>query len=175
MALILMRHTRPDVADGICYGATDLAPGPGFAAEAAAALAALPRPARIVTSPLTRCARLADLAARRFGLTPVVEPRLREMDFGAWEGRAWSDLPRTELDAWAADFFDARPHGGETVRELQARVLAALADLGAAAAAGAGPTLAVTHAGVLKVAASAAGHPDAWRLSVPFGTFVTHG
>ena len=42
MALILVRHTRPLVADGVCYGVTDLDLAPTFDDEAARVLAALP-------------------------------------------------------------------------------------------------------------------------------------
>ncbi|HBF90413.1 MAG TPA: phosphoglycerate mutase, partial [Hyphomonas atlantica] len=50
-------------------------------------------------------------------------------DFGRWEMQPWGDLPRHELDAWANDFLDARPHGGESVAELTARTRAAISDL----------------------------------------------
>ena len=34
----------------------------------------------------------------------TVDSRLAEMHFGQWEGVAWNDIPRHELDAWAANF-----------------------------------------------------------------------
>ena len=70
------------------------------------------------------------------------------MDFGAWEGRPWDAIARAELDAWAADFMDARPHGGESVAMLAARTAAAIA---AGRAAG-GRTVVVTHAGPIRAA-----------------------
>lgn len=167
MSLILLRHTRPAVAEGICYGRTDLALAPGFAAEAARIAAKLPPVAVVVTSPLGRCRRLAEAIAAARGLPLAVEPRITEMDFGAWEGRAWAALPRAELDAWAEDLLHARPHGGETVAELAARVAAAAADW----AVGPRPLLAVTHAGVIKAFRVRRDGADAWHGSLGFGAW----
>lgn len=168
MALTLVRHTRPAVADGLCYGASDPDCAPGFAEEAAAVIAALPPAARIVTSPLRRCLRLAEAIGAARGRAPEVDPRLAEMDFGAWEKAAWDAIPRGGLDAWAADFHHARPHGGESVAMLSARVAEALA---AHRAAG-GDAVLVTHMGVIRAALAAAGRADAWSLRLPFGAIV---
>ncbi|MEM7768809.1 MAG: alpha-ribazole phosphatase family protein, partial [Pseudomonadota bacterium] len=128
MALILVRHTTPAVALGICYGQTDLDVRESFPEEAQAVSDALPKFDRIVTSPLQRCRKLADAMAKASGFPVEQDPRLIEMDFGSWEGTPWSDIPRAELDAWAADFLNARPHGGESVAVLRARTMEALSD-----------------------------------------------
>lgn len=169
--MILLRHTRPAVAEGICYGRTDLALAAGFEAEAARLAGSLPPVAAVVTSPLGRCLRLAEAiaAARRLPLT--VEPRITEIDFGRWEGRAWAEIPRAEIDAWAADLMHARPHGGETVAELAARVQAALDDWRS----GPRPLLAVTHAGVIKAVRSLTGGAPDWHGSLPFGGWEEAG
>ena len=167
MALILLRHTRPEVAAGLCYGRTDLALAGDFADTAADLARDLPPFRRILCSPLSRCRRLAQALAAARALPLTVDPRLIEMDFGAWEGRPWSDLPRVELDAWAADLLHARPHGGETVAELAARTDAALA----AARRGAVPALLVTHAGVIKAALAARDGPAAWKAEIAFGSW----
>lgn len=168
-ALILIRHTTPDVAAGICYGRTDLDLADSFEAEAREALAQAPRPDRIVSSPLLRCRRLAHAAAEKFELDVTIDERLIEMDFGRWEGQAWKDLPRDELDAWSEDFFHARPHGGECVCDMLTRATKAFDQYS-----GEGRTLAVTHAGILKVAAHLQNQPDAWQQSVPFGGILHH-
>ncbi|NWG45917.1 MAG: alpha-ribazole phosphatase [Alphaproteobacteria bacterium] len=167
MGVILLRHTRPDGAAGLCYGRSDLGLAGTFEAEADAVLAALPQPARIVSSPLSRCLRLAERIASVHGVTLERDDRLREMDFGRWEGRPWADIPRAELDAWAADFLTARPHGGESVALLAARVAAALADL-----AGPGPVCVVTHSGVIRAALAARDGPEGWRADIAFGAIV---
>ena len=98
--------------------------------------------ARCLASPLRR----AMETARLLGLTPEPEPRLIEMDWGEWEGRRLKDL-RAELgDGMAANEargLDFRPAGGESPRDVQARLTPFLRSLH-------GPTLAVTHKGVLR-------------------------
>ena len=168
MPVILVRHTRPAVPAGVCYGITDLDLAPTFDDEAAAIVATLPRADRLVSSPLQRCRRLAERIGAARGLLPVFDERLREFDFGTWEGVRWESIPRTELDAWAADFFHARPHGGESVQMLHERVAAAVADYRRT-----GVThVVVTHAGVIKSALAHGGHRDGWKATVEFGASV---
>ncbi|TCO73968.1 alpha-ribazole phosphatase family protein [Rhodovulum euryhalinum] len=164
MGLILVRHTAPDVAPGTCYGRLDLPPGPGFADEAAAVLDAMPPVTRVLTSPLIRCRALAEHIGAARGLPVEVEPRLIEIDFGAWEGLAWDAVPRDELDAWAADFWNARPHGGESVAMFTARVADWLAGQGGAAG-----WLAVTHAGLMRAAQHLLGRDESWACRFSHG------
>ena len=171
MRLILIRHTRPEAADNVCHGVTDLDVAATFDEEAARVVAALPAMERLVTSPLQRCMRLAERIGAARGLVPVVDDRIREMDFGRWERVPWSAIDRTELDAWAADFFHARPHGGESVAMVLERVGAALADYRRSGVSHA----VVTHGGVIKAARAAAGCADAWTASVDFGAAVHIG
>lgn len=170
MALTFLRHTTPDVAAGICYGRTDLDVTDSFADEARLAVSQIAKPARIISSPLRRCFALAEQASTAFGIEIVIDPRLREMDFGNWEGRLWRDLPRAELDQWADDFFEARPHGGESVQQFQARVSPFLQEYAALP----GKTLCVAHAGVIKIAAAHWNLPDPWKYSVPYGGVLRH-
>lgn len=163
--MILLRHTRPIGAEGLCYGRSDLLPGPDLADETRRLAASLPPLARIISSPLTRCRLLAEGLSQALSLPLSTDARLAEMDFGAWEGRPWAEVPRTELDEWAADLLNARPHGGESVAELAARVQAALADLRA----GPGRALVVTHAGVIKAALSARQGMAGWEAQIAFG------
>ena len=74
------------------------------------------------------------------------------MDFGTWEGRPWAEIPEAEVEAWAADFIDARPHGGESVAMLLARVRRAMARCRPEE-----PSLVVTHGGPIRAALFAAG------------------
>ena len=163
MALIFVRHTTPRVAPGTCYGRSDLALADSFGAEAeavAAALARLNPEGPILSSPLSRCLRLAE----RLGpFAP--HGAFVEMDFGAWEGQPWDAIPRAELDEWAADFLGARPHGGESVAQLRDRVAAGLEGLPAG-------SVIVTHAGVIKAAAAILNHPEGWDIKPAFGAIV---
>ena len=168
MELILVRHTRPLVSEEVCYGVTDLGLMSTFEEEAARVVNSLPRAQRLVTSPLRRCRRLAERIGAARSLVPEIDTRLREMDFGAWEGMEWDAIPRPELDAWAADFLHARPHGGESVHMLYERSRAAAADYR-----GTGLVhIVVTHAGVIKAMRVDNGEPNAWKSKVDFGGTV---
>jgi alpha-ribazole phosphatase len=130
MRLYLIRHPQPDVAPGICYGSTDLPVSAQENQRALAALDALPPDAPLYASPLRRCREFAALLAATRGFAAVIhDARLVEMDFGAWEMRAWNEIPRTEIDAWAADPAGYCPAGGESVTQMAQRVRKFLVDL----------------------------------------------
>lgn len=166
--MILVRHTTPAGASGLCYGRLDLPLADSFETEAAAVRAALPPgPWRLISSPATRCRLLAE----RLGQPVTLDPRLAEMDFGAWEGLRWDDIPRDVLDPWCADFVTARPPGGETFTELAARAHAFTAEI--AARPDAAQTVVVTHSGVIRALLTAArgmSLTEAFSLDVPFGS-----
>lgn len=80
-------------------------------------------------------------------------PRLREMHFGEWEGLSWSEVESRypkDARAWIENFPHHRPPGGEAFSELQTRVIDELQSL--AKGSKRGYTLAVTHAGFIRVA-----------------------
>jgi alpha-ribazole phosphatase len=127
--LVLIRHPAVAVEAGVCYGASDVALAGDAAREAAVLASRLDAlgaraPLRIESSPLARCANVANALAVTHGLTPGIDARLAEMDFGAWELQRWDAIGREQIDAWAADFDHARPHGGESVAQFEARVRA---------------------------------------------------
>ncbi len=168
MALILVRHTRPAGGEGRCYGRTDLTL-PELALAARPILARVAGVDRIVSSPLRRCRLLARVLAARLGVPVRVDPDWREIDFGRWEGVPWDAIPRAEIDAWAADLLNARPHAGESVAMLLARTRRALRRSSAPP----GRTLVVTHGGTIRAALFAAGAGEAaWRRAIGFGEVV---
>jgi alpha-ribazole phosphatase len=169
LALILVRHPLPASShQGRCYGRLDLPAGRYPAAAARALLARTGRIDRIVSSPARRCREPAALLARRLRVPIRCDPAWREMDFGAWEGLAWEAVPRAELDAWADDLINARPHGGESVAMLLARIRRELRRLPRR-----GRTLVLTHAGPIRAALVATGAgPEAWNRRIPFGAAV---
>lgn len=148
MKLWLVRHAPVLLAPGSCYGALDVPADAQATAQAAQALAAaLPPGMRVSTSPLQRCEQLAQaLYGLRPDLTLQSDARLREMDFGAWEGRAWNTIVQNEFDAWTTDFANHAVGGnGETVRSVMARVGAAFDALPRDADAAW-----ITHAGIIR-------------------------
>jgi alpha-ribazole phosphatase len=148
--VILLRHTRLADGDGRCYGRTDLPLANTAAQDIAAVIANLPQIDRIVSSPASRCLQLAQAIARQRQLSLSIDARWQELDFGVWEGLQWDQLPRGELDAWAADSWLYRPGGGENAQMLYARVAAAIAEQRDALTSE--RVLIVTHGGPLRAA-----------------------
>ena len=120
--LVLVRHTRPAVDAGVCYGRLDLALATTAQADQEACLADIPPATRIFSSPLTRCRVLAEAVGRRDGRTVVLDDRLMEIDFGRWEGARWDVLPREDITAWANDPLDYAPGGGESLVDVWTRL-----------------------------------------------------
>ena len=143
MELWLIRHPRPEVEPGVCYGRLDL-PVAAWEIEAVAdrLLPILPPSHRLRTSPAGRCLSLA----RRLHREPVEDERLLERAFGAWEGMSWDAVGRGPLATWAADPWGFAPPGGESTRALAARVAVALEEEVAAG----GVAIWVTHQGVIR-------------------------
>lgn len=115
------------------------------------------------TSPALR----ARETAAALGLSPVVDPALRDLDVGRWAGRSLAEIEAAEPDGFAAwiNDPDAAPHGGEAIAALLARVgswLDARRDHK-------GGIVAVTHAAVMRAAvihAIAAKTNSFWRIDV---------
>ena len=101
MALILVRHTRPDIAANRRYGPLDVGLLDSFATEAHAVHRALLEVRRVVTSPLRRCRKLARFIAAKSGLPLRRDECLTEMDFGTPEGRA-NRSPSPSSRTWAS-------------------------------------------------------------------------
>jgi len=151
MALWIVRHATPLIASGVCYGALDVAADTQHTLQAARALAqATPLHCKVWVSPLQRCMQLADaLSGIRPELKPQTDTRLREMDFGSWEGLAWDAIPLVAMQAWTDDFGEHRFGGVESANEVLARV----ADLWDAARQHPDePQVWITHAGVARAA-----------------------
>jgi alpha-ribazole phosphatase len=125
MDIYLVRHTRPDIAVGVCYGRLDVALPANFETEAAVVQTRLPAARSIVTNDSERCRRLAVFLADACEARLVVDDRLRELDFGDWEGQSWEDIPRAQTDAWTKDIWNHSAPDGETYASLHARVSAA--------------------------------------------------
>jgi alpha-ribazole phosphatase len=130
----------------------------------------------IVSSPLRRCAEFAQALARELGVACRLEPELREMSFGAWEGRSASELMQIDAERlrlfWSNPGIHAPP-GGETIPGLQARVMAAWRRL--VTASNGERVLVVTHSGpirVLRAAQSATALSALLSIEVPYASLL---
>lgn len=127
--LYLIRHTKPQITPGTCYGQLDIEVSDSFAGEAAEVLNWLPSVDLIITSPLRRTRRLAEHLALARQCELRSDQRLMEMHFGDWEGKRWDAIPRQEIDAWSADTLDFAPRNGESAGQMMQRVRDALRDV----------------------------------------------
>ena len=106
----------------------------------------------VLSSPLRRCVRTAELIAAEVGGVPVtVVPDLIECDFGAWEALTFAEVQERWPDEMAAWLGSARvaPPGGESFETVAARVRAALA--AAVEAYAGGVVVVVSHVSPIKL------------------------
>jgi len=79
--------------------------------------------AAVYVSPLARTRETAAPIAEATALTPVEDADLLEIDFGDWTGKPFDELRDDPLWAtWNTARAMARPPGGESMVEVQARL-----------------------------------------------------
>ena len=173
MTVILLRHGRSTsntahVLAGRSEGVDLDDKGRQQASELVDRIGELPIRA-VVCSPLLRCRRTIEPLAEALGITPVVDDRIVEVDYGEWTGRKIGDLVKEPL--WGV--VQAHPSaavfpGGEGLAQVQARAVAAVRDHDARLAeqhGGDALWLACTHGDIIKaVLADALGlHLDGFQ------------
>ena len=150
MKIALIRHGKTEWnAQGRVQGSTETC----LSAEGRVQMAVLTPPAgfeqgRAFVSPQLRARQTAELLGIK---NPTIDARLREQNWGHWEGLTRAQmLERDGADAFARAGLGVRfrPPGGEATAELMARVKDFLLD----AARSAEPAVAVAHMGVLRTA-----------------------
>lgn len=163
VVLLLVRHgeTEPNT-HGLLLGRGDPPLTARGRSQVAALACVLPRPDRVISSPLRRAISTADA----FGRPVDVDERWIELDYGELDGRAASAVPPDVWERWRTD-ADFAPGAGETLAQLGRRVRSACGDVAGAAAEGV--VIVVTHVSPIKAAlAWALNAPDtiAWRTFV---------
>ena len=173
--VVLLRHGRTQWnATGRFQGQLD-SPLDGIGraqAEAAAVAVASMEPDAIVSSDLSRAIDTAAAVAAEAGGAVTQDPRLREIDLGAWQGltraEARDQFPE-EYAGWQTG-EDRRRGGGETYAEVGARsaecVVEWLDKLGAGSL-----LVAVTHGGTARATIGTLLDlpPDTWWRLAPLG------
>lgn len=118
MEIHLIRHTAVENPENLCYGFSDIPLRKGFAEDFKAA-----DPGNtfdlVFSSPSQRCTHLAEY----FKLNYKTDERLREMNFGSWEMKKWTDIPEEEINPWYNDFVTIKTPAGENLLDMQARVM----------------------------------------------------
>jgi broad specificity phosphatase PhoE len=136
--LLLARHGETDWnRDGRWQGHTDTTRndrGREQARELAERLDGEPI-AAVYASDLRRAHETAQIVAGRLGLPVVTDERLREINFGRWEGLTTPELEARypeDVARWRADDGNGSFAGGETYVAMGERVVAALEEIGSA-------------------------------------------
>jgi broad specificity phosphatase PhoE len=82
----------------------------------------------VYSSPLLRARQTAEAIAEPHGLGVQIVDDLTEVDVGDWEGRSWSEIQRTDPEAYQAFMTDAtvNPYlGGENLQTVLDRAVPA--------------------------------------------------
>jgi glucosyl-3-phosphoglycerate phosphatase len=153
--LVLVRHGVTDWnQEGRWQGRLDpplSETGRGQAKLVAARVAAdaALRPARILSSTLSRASETARVIGEAVEAEVEAEPRLVEIGAGEWEGHTHAELEATDGERYLAwrTTPGYGPPGGEPLTEAADRVRAVLAEL---AASPSWPVLLVSHGGILR-------------------------
>lgn len=129
----LLRHGEHGLLGRVLAGRM---PGVGMTERGRAEIAsqaerlAAEKIAAIYASPLQRTRESAEIVAARLGLPIEFRDDLIELDFGEWTGATFDSIradPRWQ--AWSTQRSLAAIPGGESMRAVQQRVVAALLEL----------------------------------------------
>lgn len=126
MEIYLIRHTAPVLSKGLIYGRFDVPLADSFEQESAAVLKELPPGLDAVySSPSLRCTLLASVISPAY----QVDEALYEFNFGDWEGSTWDAVAGAACDEWMSDFVNCATPNGESMLQMQVRVLQFLQNL----------------------------------------------
>ncbi|QNK63753.1 alpha-ribazole phosphatase [Pedobacter sp. PAMC26386] len=145
MEIYLIRHTTPLIAKGLIYGRMDVPLANSFTEEKDSILKQIPNELDAVySSPSFRCKVLAA------EISPAYQQNkaLHELNFGDWEGDTWDKVDRDECEIWMNDFVNQAPPNGETMLEMQQRVMSFLDEILAQSYQNAAI---ITHGGVIRI------------------------
>jgi broad specificity phosphatase PhoE len=170
--LFVVRHGQTTAnASGLLLGRADV-PCTETGLEQAAALAAAVGPVDlVVSSPLLR----ARQTAAEFGAPVEIDERWTELDYGIYDERPITDVPRELWDRWRSDKEYAPPEG-ESLASLGRRVRSACEDLVERATVG--EVVVVSHVSPIKAAVAWAlgvGDEVAWRTFVGLASITRIG
>lgn len=125
MIFYIWRHPKPIAAEGLCIGQTDIKVDRRKIKRLANKIERFVRlhrlPKVIWVSPLQRSLKVGQILAQR-GFQYNIAPELAEIDFGEWDGRAWEQMTKQEIDDWCDDFANFAPDNGESLQQLFNRV-----------------------------------------------------
>jgi len=175
LMLVLVRHGETlDNRAGRLLGRSDppLTSLGRVQARAVAAVLEPERPVAVYTSPLGRAVQTATMIGAACGAEVVVDPRLIEIDYGAWENRPLQEVPR-DAAAVASDPSATFPEG-ESLVDVGQRVVPLFEELLGRDEL----VVAVTHVTPVKAAVAWAlgvGDEIAWRMHLSLASITRLG
>ena len=106
-------------------------------------------PFTLYASPMRRVRQTLAYILDVYGLDEsavTFDERLRERDFGIWEGTVWDELIKAGVNPWETprDYYFWRPEGGESYADVAERIRAFLSDMRE-------PAIIVAHGGIHRV------------------------
>ena len=126
MEIYLIRHIEPDFEKGICYGQLDVPISPNYKDEHEEIITKLLKDYDAIhSSPLTRC----KLLSQQISKNVIFDDRLKEVNFGDWEGKKWDNLNQKELNHWMENYIEIAPPNGENLTQLINRFSGFIDDL----------------------------------------------
>jgi broad specificity phosphatase PhoE len=86
----------------------------------------------IYSSDLARARQTAEALAEKTGLLVRLDPRLREIQQGEWQGVLIDNIRAgwpVELEGWESRPWECPPPGGESLQQMQARLFVAVDEI----------------------------------------------
>ena len=179
--ILFIRHAETDIAGTFC-GHSD----PALNRRGLAQLEGLRDQlhvediSAVYSSDLRRSCETAQAIAEMFGVSCRVRPRLREIDFGEWEGLAWEEIEqRDEVYArcWVTEYPRLPAPGGEDFADFERRALDEVKFLTMEAEALGRNIAVVTHAGVLRAVLCllhGCSAEEAWARTKEYCSIIRH-
>lgn len=122
MEIYFIRHTSVDVEPGVCYGFTDVPLKESFPQEAQKVKDKLDGITfdAVFSSPLTRARKLAEYCGYP---SPIVDTRIKEVNYGDWEMVKFTENKDPRLEEWYNNWQTYKIPGGESYEEFYFRVV----------------------------------------------------
>jgi alpha-ribazole phosphatase len=114
MDILIVRHTQVNFPYDVLYGNYDVPLADSFPEEANSVKARLANwfPFdKVYSSPLSRALKLAQFLQNG---SIIIDDRLKEINFGDWELKKWSEIP--DFNEWVKN--PVTPPNGETYKDL---------------------------------------------------------
>jgi broad specificity phosphatase PhoE len=124
-----VRHGAHDLLGRVLVGRNDVSLNDKGRAQAARVAERLEREdiAAVLSSPRTRTQETAEVIGAAVGRPVQIEEAINEVDIGAWTGRTFEELQNEpSWQRWNDARLVARPPGGESMLQVQVRMVDAM-------------------------------------------------